>query len=105
MHISEERVSELVERIRGAADPLRIVLFGSAARGEAGRYSDVDVLVVVPEGSHRRRTAQAIYRRLLGFGLAVDVVVATPADLEKYGESPALVYRQALREGRDLYAA
>ena len=39
------------------------------------------------------------------FGLPVDVVVATPSDIEKYRESPGLVYREALREGKELYAA
>jgi predicted nucleotidyltransferase len=88
-----------------AARFARIILFGSAARGQTGRGSDIDVLVVAPEGSHRRKTAQAIYRALLGFGLPVDVVVATPSDVENYRESPGLIYRGALREGRELYAA
>ena len=105
MQIADQRASELVKRIVEAVHPLRIVLFGSTARGDAGRYSDIDVLVVMPEGTHRRETARTIYRNLLGSGLPVDVVVATSADLEKYGDSPALVYREALREGRELYAA
>ena len=95
----------LVERIVGAAHPLRIVLFGSWARDTAGPVSDIDVLVVAPEGSHRLHTAQAIYRALLGSKLPVDVVVATPSDLERYGDAPGTVYRQALREGVELYAA
>jgi len=105
MEPTRAKLEELVERIVAAAHPQRIILFGSLARGQVSGHSDVDVLVVASEGAHRRKTAQAIYRELLGFGLPVDVVVATPSDLEKYAESPALVYRQALREGRELYAA
>lgn len=105
MEVSDERISELVKRIVEAVSPLRIILFGSTARGGAGRYGDVDVLMVAPEGSHRRKTAQIIYRKLLGFGLPVDVVVATSEDMEKYRDSPGLVYREAIREGRELYAA
>ena len=104
MILTKRQTVDLVERIVAAAHPQRIILFGSSARGEAGRYSDIDLLIVAPEGSHRRKTAQAIYRGLLGFGLPVDVVVATPSDLEKYRDSPSLVYREALREGRELYA-
>ncbi len=103
--LTDEQTADLVKRIVEAVAPVRIILFGSTARGEAGRYSDVDVLVVVEEGLHRRRSAQFIYRRLLGFGVPVDVVVATPSDLEQYGDSPGLVYREAMREGRELYAA
>jgi predicted nucleotidyltransferase len=105
VELTRGKKEDLVARIVAAAHPERIILFGSAARGEAGRGSDIDVLVVAPEGSHRRKTAQAIYRALLGFGLPVDVVVATPSDVEKYRDSPGLVYREALREGRELYAA
>lgn len=105
MVLSEDKLRDLVRRIVEASHPLRVVLFGSFARGEAGRYSDIDVLVVVEEGSHRRHTAQKIYRNLLGFGESVDVVVATPSDMERYAESPGLVYREAARDGRELYAA
>ena len=103
--ITDQQMSELVERIVDAVEPIQIILFGSMARGEAGRCSDIDVLVVVREGTHRRKSAQLIYRRLLGFGIPVDVVVATPSDLEQYRDSPGLVYREAIREGRELYAA
>ena len=105
MPISQEQTQDLIARVLAAVRPVRIILFGSLARGDVSRHSDIDLLVVVAEGSHRRKTAQAIYRRLLGFGTPVDVVVATLSDLEKYRDSPGLVYRQALREGKELYAA
>ena len=105
MELGTQQTDDLVARIVTAVHPLRIVLFGSHARGEALAGSDIDVLVVAPEGAHRRHTAQTIYRALLGFGVAVDVVVATPSDLETYRDTSGLVYRQALREGKDLYAA
>ena len=105
MDLTERQTKDLVARIVEAAHPARIVLFGSAARGHAGEASDIDVLVIAGEDAHRRKTAQTIYRHLLGSGLAVDVVVAKPSDLEKYGHSAGLSYRDALRDGRDLYVA
>ena len=102
---SDVELDELVRRIVEAVHPLRVVLFGSTARGETNRHSDIDVLVVVPDGSHRRHTAQRIYRNLLGFGTPVDVVVATPTDMKQYADSPGLVYREAIRDGQELYAA
>lgn len=95
----------LVRRIVELAHPLRIVLFGSAARGESGPDSDVDLLVVMPEGTHRRATAQALYREISGVGIPFDILVATPADLERHKENIGLVYRSALRDGREVYAA
>ncbi len=85
--------------------PLRIILFGSAARGEMRPESDLDLLVVMPDGTHRRRTAQDIYERLFGIAISVDIVVATPTDLEKHKDTIGLIYRSVLREGRQLYVA
>lgn len=97
--------SELVRRIIEATHPLRIILFGSAARGQIGANSDLDVLVVVPDGVHRRKTAQIIYRHLVGFGFATDVIVATEGDLAKHGRDPWHIYQNALTEGKELYHA
>jgi len=70
-----------------------------------GPNSDLDVLVVMPEGTHRRKTTQHIYRRMLGFGFAKDIVVATETDLKEHADNPGLVYKQALAEGKELYCA
>lgn len=103
--IFEETIENLVVQIVRAAHPLRIILFGSAARGDMGPNSDIDLLVVMPEGTHRRRTAQKLYREIRGFKIPFDVIVATPGDLSRYGNSPGLIYREILREGKDIYAA
>ena len=103
--VTPEILDDLVKRIVQAVHPRRIILFGSGARGEMGPHSDLDVLVVMPDGVHRRQTAQTIYRSLMGFGIAKDVVVATEGDLREYGDNPSLILFPALREGREVYRA
>ena len=98
-------LDEVVRRTIAAARPVRIILFGSAARGAMGPDSDLDLLVVVREGVHRRRTAQAIYKSLQGIGFAKDVVVATENDVERSGMNPSLVIYPALRQGKEIYHA
>jgi len=102
--LSEERIREIVGRIVEVAQPEKIILFGSAARGELGPNSDVDVMVV-KSGVHRRKLAGDIYMNLFGVGQAVDVVVVAPEDIERYGKCPALVIEPALREGKVVYDA
>jgi predicted nucleotidyltransferase len=92
----------VVRRIVEVAQPEKVILFGSAAREEMNADSDLDLLVI-KEGAHRRRLAQQIYRNLIGVGRAVDVVVATPEDLERYGSSIGLIYKPALEEGKIVY--
>lgn len=101
---SSSVLDEIVRRVVEVAEPERIILFGSAARGESRPDSDIDLLVV-KEGAHRRKLSQAIYRRLLGIGRSVDVVVVTPEDIERYRDAVGLVIRPALEEGRTIYAA
>jgi predicted nucleotidyltransferase len=105
MKSDDEQLYEIVRRIVEAVHPLRVILFGSTARGEAGPQSDFDMLIVVPDGTHRFETTQAVYRHLRGLRVGVDVVVATESDVREYGNSPVLIYREALRDGRELYAA
>jgi len=105
MAAAEEKLNEIVRRIIEVAQPLRIVLFGSAARGAATSRSDLDILIVVKDGSHRRRIAQNVYRSFSGIGVATDIVVVTESDVQKYRHVPWMVIKPALDEGKDLYVA
>ena len=93
---------EVVRRVVEVADPDAIILFGSAARGTMRPDSDLDLLVI-KAGAHRRHLAQAIYRRLIGLGQAVDVIVLRPDDVHRYQHCPGIVVEPALREGKPIY--
>lgn len=101
--LSPETLQEIIQRVVAVAQPEKIILFGSAARGEMGPHRDVDLLVVKSQ-AHRLELTGRIYRNLHGVGEAVDVVVVTPEDIERYGESHALVIAPALKEGKIVYA-
>ena len=78
--LSEDILQEIVRRIVTTVQPEKIILFGSAAREEMGPDSDLDLLVI-KSCRNRRKTARAIRRKLIGIGIAKDVIVATPEDL------------------------
>lgn len=100
--LDQSILDDIIRRIVEVAQPERIILFGSTARGDMNRHSDVDLLVV-KDGVHRRDLAGRIYENLYGVGAAVDVVVVTPADVERYKDSHALVVKPALQEGKVVY--
>jgi predicted nucleotidyltransferase len=100
-----EQLEEVLRRIIPAIRPLRVILFGSAVRGDMGPESDIDLLVVMPEGTHRRHTMEEIHGLFMGLTFPVDVIVTTPNDLEKRKHSPGFIYATALQEGKELYAA
>ena len=95
-------LDEIVRRVVEVAQPERIVLFGSAARGDMTRHSDVDLLIV-KDGADALDLMSRIYRRLRGVGVPVDALVVSAADVARYRDSHALVIKPALREGRTVY--
>lgn len=105
MLANAKAIDSLVQNIVEAVHPLKIILFGSYARGKTNPDSDIDVLVVMPEGVHCRRTAQLLYRQIRGLGVPFDILVATPRDLEKHKDNIGLIYRTVIQEGREIYAA
>ena len=102
--LAQETLREIIQRIVEVAQPEKIILFGSAAREEMGPHSDIDLLVI-KSGANRLELTGQIYRHMHGVGEAVDVVVVTPEDVERYRDSHALVIAPALREGKVVYAA
>jgi predicted nucleotidyltransferase len=98
-------LADIVRRVVRGAGPERIVLFGSAARGTMGPDSDIDLLVIKAGKFDYWRVMTRIYRQLRGDGAAVDVVLATPEDVERYRDTHCLVICPALREGKVIYDA
>ena len=95
-------LDDIIRRIVEVAQPEKIILFGSAARGDMNRHSDVDLLIV-KEGVDALDLMGQIYRNLRGVGAAVDAIVVSTRDVERYKDSHALVIKPALREGKVVY--
>ena len=97
------RIRRLAEDIASQYDVEKVILFGSRARGTAGKDSDVDLLVVMRYQG--RETDQAV--RILAHvnpRFAVDLIVRTPADTaRRYRQFDPLI-RDALDNGVVLYA-
>ena len=95
-------LADIVRRIVETAEPDKIILFGSTARGEAGPHSDMDFLIIKSTSSRWELSAR-IRRALYGVKSAVDLVVASPEDVERYKDSHALIYKPALKDGIVVY--
>lgn len=96
-------LTEMITRIREAADPERIVLFGSRARGTARMDSDYDFLVIKESALPRHRRAAPLYTRLADLPVEVEIVVYTPEEVSEWSGVPQAFVTTALREGRVLY--
>jgi predicted nucleotidyltransferase len=64
----DETVSGIVRRLVDAYHPERVYLFGSVARGEAGKNSDYDFMVIVPDDAPQSfAPAQRVTARFVTF--------------------------------------
>jgi len=100
-----EAIDDAVERIVDEVHPLRVVVFGSAVRGNIGPNSDLDLLVVMPDGTNRLATNDQLQRRLRRLGCPKDIVVVTESEVAALRDNPSLIVHTALTEGREVYCA
>ena len=99
----ESALREVVARIATRFDPDKIILFGSAARGQGGPDSDADLLIVMAVDGSKRQQAVQIDLALEGIPIPIDLIVVTPDEVEKHRETPGTIIREAMQEGKVLY--
>ena len=101
----EEWLPSVVGRVVERFDPLKVVLFGSLARGESNYDSDVDLLVVFDrvELENKRQLAVDIHRALAGIPVPVDVIVTDVDEIRRRGHLVGPILRPALEEGKVVY--
>ena len=92
----DEKVAQLVSAAAKDERVLALLLFGSRARGDATRFSDVDLCVVLDPTRSDAGTAAAVKLAYLD---------TTPGafDIQVYQNLPIYVRKRVLAEGRVLY--
>lgn len=98
-----DQLPEITRRIVGISDPRRIILFGSYARGEQGPDSDLDLMVVLDHVDSPRAESIRLRRVLRGLLTPIDILVATPEQLERHRNTIGLIYQTVLTEGKVIY--
>lgn len=108
MTSAETHLAAMVRAIVAAAQPERIILFGSHVQGDARSDSDVDLLVIEAEpfGPHRSRFREInrLERAMGTIPVATDILVYSVDEVERLKTSTSHVVAHALREGRVLHA-
>ncbi|RYE89562.1 MAG: nucleotidyltransferase domain-containing protein [Cytophagaceae bacterium] len=105
--ITEEQIQAVVRRIVEGYAPDRIILFGSYAYGVPHENSDLDLLIIKEKAEAKRaeRTV-AVWRHLWNDSFpAMDILIRTPAEMEKAAGIFQSVETIAETQGRILYAA
>jgi predicted nucleotidyltransferase len=96
----QDLLDEVVRRIVEGYGPVeRILLFGSAARGEQDAYSDLDLIII-------KQTSERFLRRLLAvpeLPVEADVFVYTPEEFQRMLENENPFLMSALKDAIVIY--
>lgn len=103
--IQDSIIQEALHRLVAAAHPLKVILFGSHARGEATESSDLDFLVVEASVKNKIREMVRLRRLLRGMGVSADVLVVSQQEMKAWGHLPGTALYWALKEGKILHEA
>jgi predicted nucleotidyltransferase len=98
-------IDQAVRLLVSAADPVRIILFGSHSRGKAGPDSDIDLLVVERRVTQRRHEMVRLRDILRTLRVPVDLLVISARTFRDWSNTPGTVIYDAAREGKVLYEA
>lgn len=99
--LTRSRARKIVSALK-PYDPERVILFGSAARGDADKYSDIDV-VVVKETSERFLDRLGRVYDLIDLDCAFDALVYTPEEFAELQARENSFIEHVLHEGITIY--
>jgi len=100
-----EQLGAIVEALVQALHPVRIILFGSRARGQARPDSDFDLLVVADTTLPPIDRMFAARKALWGQRICADIFVLTPSEYDAFSRQASSVAARANQEGLVLYEA
>lgn len=103
LRIPESAIQDVVRQIATRFSPLKIILFGSYARGDPRPESDVDLLVIMP--TRREGEQSLLIRQAIQCDFGLDLIVQTPATVRRRLRLGDFFLREILEKGKVLYAA
>jgi predicted nucleotidyltransferase len=98
-------MEQIVAFITSKISPERIVLFGSYARGENRKNSDIDILILMKNLENERKITGLLYKELLNSDISVPIDFLA-LDYDRYNKLKnkiGYIYKTIEKEGQILY--
>ena len=103
--ISEQTIQQAVARLVAAANPSKVILFGSYARGDATEDSDLDLMVIEQEVVNQFDEMVRLRNAIGDMSVGVDLLVYSDSEATRRSQVPGSLLYWAFKEGRVVYDA
>ncbi|MDR3002015.1 MAG: nucleotidyltransferase domain-containing protein [Fibromonadaceae bacterium] len=98
-------LDQIVKTIVSVVAPDKVILFGSYARGDYGKGSDVDILILKKGLKNEREITSSLYMEFFNKKIPISIdIIAT--DYEKYNRLSndiGYIYKTIKQEGKVIY--
>ena len=101
--VNPANIGDVAKRIGDEANAEAVILFGSYAKGDATENSDVDLLVIAESDLPRFKRSRRLYKLFKPYPFGMDILVYTPAEVEKGAKSSLSFVSTVLKEGKTVY--
>ncbi|MCX7011286.1 MAG: nucleotidyltransferase domain-containing protein [Candidatus Sumerlaeota bacterium] len=101
--VDMQHIQRIAARLGEAANAERVILFGSYARGEAGKHFDVDLLIIAESDLPRHKRTRGLKDLISPYVVGWDLLVYTPQEIEEGRRFRYSFVSNVLREGKIIY--
>ena len=99
----ENIINSTIDKITEVLVPIKIILFGSAITNNFNIDSDIDFLVVVKNGTNKRKLTQKIYKNILSIGFATDIVLIDEDEFDEFKNFDGYAIKSIVETGQVIY--
>lgn len=88
----QARLESALARLKALDVSIRVFLFGSAARNEMDRFSDIDFYVIFRNSDELKKSSRFLYTASIELGFAIDWILTTEDDHKRRALIGGLAY-------------
>jgi UTP:GlnB (protein PII) uridylyltransferase len=101
--VSFNEIENIARRIGEQINARAVILFGSYARNQPGKHSDVDLLVIAESDLPRHKRSRQLHLMFNPYPFPMDILVYTPKEVEEESKFELSFISTVIREGKKLY--